>query len=52
MTSENEYHDPPTAVGAAGEPTTEVPSPRRAPSDLAWSAEEPATLPHCASCGG
>jgi serine/threonine-protein kinase len=45
MTSNDDNHDPPTAVGAGGEPTTEVPSPSRAVNELAWSAEEPATLP-------
>lgn len=43
--SDDDDHDLPTTVGAGGEPTTEVPSPRRVPPDLAWSAEEPATLP-------
>ena len=45
MTSYDDNHDPPTVVGAGGEPTTEVPSPSRAAPELAWSAEEPATLP-------
>lgn len=44
MAPSDNDHDPPTTVGTGAEPTTQLPSPRQA-TELAWSAEEPTTLP-------